>query len=530
MRPAVLWIAVLIGVSGSLWCAVPAASPGTAEQAEWSRLLGDALAARELGDRERAYELLLEMEAARPDDPLAPYLLARHAEEEGAIRQALYRYQRPLGSPPAERPADWMQLTAGRWVRARQKLSELRVREALAAADSQELHAGLCVVLPLEPMILGEDSALADLEALGMAAASWITAALTQMADAQTVDLHTVQLLSRVLSARELPRTTLAPLRKPEFGEAVAPTTTTLGAAQRLAALQPSGAPPWDAEGAVPGRYLTVQPIGEWTPELARAVAHFQADHGLVPSGALDPEVRRALELAFRQSLQPVVAAPPQTVGADPVRAIGNLLGAEALLTGTLEREAGGVIRWDVAWLSPGDGSLISKPLTGILPETRFREAWTRMLRRILEAAPPCIRAGGCADLVLPPIPEWIGARDYGRALLLLEDDRPYEASRQFKLAAVEGAGDRAAWYAMAWGASEETLARLEQAAIEYAFHGPLELDEMLLDGAGWTLASGLLRKLPDEVAVRGSHRADSGLQYFPRTAWIHVYGQVEGR
>ncbi|MCK4304626.1 MAG: hypothetical protein KAY24_10355 [Candidatus Eisenbacteria sp.] len=529
MRWLILALAILVAPVSN--AALPGACDARTDP-PWAQHVRQAQTALELGDRDGSLTAIDALDAARPSSPLPPYLRARLAESGGAWAEACIFYQEVFASPERESTPEWIQLAAGRWVRAQHKIGESRLRAVMAEPDSQRQHAGRCLILPLEPLILGEQDASqeAQLRVLGVAAAAWINAALTQMPGMSAVDIHTASLLTRVLASRGA-RVTAGSFLKPLMEECSAPpVTTTLGVSYRLAKLAPSAPPPWTPEATRPAHYLVASPSGEWTDEAARALAHFQAEHDLAPTGNLDPQTRLALEGAYRRDNQRLLATSPGGGWTDPAQVAARLLGAEALLTGTLEAAGSNVIRWNVVWVSPEDGSSLSASIDGVLPAAHFQEAWVRMVRMILKALPACAAQGDCSDLVVAETPDHEGLLAYGNAVLLTGDEEhPEDAAFYFRQAARRGAGDRARWYAMAWSATPKALDALERRLVQETILGRPRFEVRFLRSQSLSLAGGLLRHpLPEPVSGPLLLR-DPGLTYFPRTSWLKVIGRAEG-
>jgi hypothetical protein len=487
----------------------------------------EAQKALELGDREGVLAAVRGLEELRPRDPLPPYLRARVAEHDGFWNMAALHYRKIFVSPDIDPSPEWSRLAAGRWVRVRRYLGEARVRAMMAAPDSQARQPGLCLVLPFEPMLLGEGAAAPDLnlEALGVAAASWVVGALAQAPGVEPVELSTAFLLREFAGSRGAHRGRLVALAPEE--ETAPPITTTWGVAYRLEHLVPNGPAPWAPQEDPPAYYLEDAPPGAWSPEAARALAHFQSEHDLAPSGNLDPQTRRRLEQAYRQH-RGVLTATPAPAWSDPIQAMGHLVGADGVLTGTLESRQPGSVHWNVAWISSRDGRLLSRPLDGILPAAHFGDAWARMIRRIVAAAPGYAPPGDGAEIAVPEIPNLEGLQDYGNALLLVEDLRGAEAALLFKRAAARGAGERALWYAMAWSHGPEELGQLEEELMSEAIYGRPRFNAVLLERESLPLAGGAVRHIPPGASSVATLPQSVPLTHAPRTSWIHVSGRVE--
>lgn len=503
----------------------------SATSTTWAAQTREAVTALELGDRRRVRRAIRAMEEERPHHPLPGYFRARLAETDAAWGEALRHYQEILGSPATAHSSEWRRLVTGRWVRARRCYDEGRVRAAMARPGSQSVRPGRCLVLPLEPMLL-EDSGGAqaeELEALGLAVASWVIAGLARVSGAEPVGLHAVFLLKRAMAARGGPIEGGAGIEPAAEDEPAPPITTILGAAHRLASLAPAGAPPGRPEGERPARYLEGALSGEWTESAARSLAHFQAEHGLPATGILDPETRRTLERAYRKARRTISVPPPEEGWHDPSLAMGQLLGAKAVLTGTLESQGPETVRWNVAWVSPEDGSLLADPIEGVLPTAHFREAWDRMLRLMVEGSPPCSRSAECARITMPEPPERGGALDCGLALQLVEEQSWEEAAFLFERAVRNGAGERASWYAAAWSTTPEELDVLERSRVREAIFGTPRLEAGLLQRESLLLTYHIFRGFPEEAAAGPGIGWDSGLTYFPEMGWISVIGELEG-
>jgi hypothetical protein len=499
----------------------------------WQELAQEGLTALELGARDRALSAAIELQQLRPESPLPWYIRARIKENEMDWATALLNYEHILTAPDMDRTNDWIRLVAGRWVRARRLYDEMHVRATLAKSDTTEIHTGRCLVLPIEPLNLGEDNSdlSLELEVLGVAAAAWVNLGLQQVSGADPVNMHSAFFLRDALS-RSNSQNGLATITGTKRPVDAPPITTVLGIAIRLATLKPAGPPPWDGEGVLPDRYLTAIPNGEWTDRKARALAHFQSEHELPPTGLIDPSTRQALEIAFRTAETETVEKVTRRDWTDASIRMGRLLGAEAVLTGTFEKESSGTVRWNVAWISPRNGSLLSEPIGGVLPDGIFADAWDRMIQLIIQASPPCQRSTQCGRLVLPDPPGPEGARDYGYALLLIENEQFDEGVAYFTDAADKGLGERAAWYAMAWSSSQPQLELLERQFYRQAVTGPLPINPTLLRSHSLALSSNLISRADDGMpsAAAETFTSASGVVYLPETAWIHISGTVEGQ
>lgn len=510
--------------------------PGVADSQapRWQALAQESLTALELGDRSRALAIIAQLEQLRPESPLPCYIRARMKENEMDWATALLNYERILTAPDIDRSNDWIRLVAGRWVRARRYYDEMHVRAILADPDTTTVRFGRTLALPIEPLNLGEDNPGLDLEleVLGVAAAAWVNLGLQQVGGADPISMHSAFFLRDALKRQQTSGglATITGLQKPAD---IPPITTVLGIATRLAAISPSEPPPWDSGGMTPSAYLTVVPTGEWNDRKARALAHFQAEHELPPTGIVDPATRQALELAFRRPVSESTTVESRRDWTDASVRMGRLLGAEGVLTGTFEKEASGTIRWNVAWISPIDGALLSEPIGGVLPDGIFADAWDRMIKLIIQASPPCQRSSQCGRVILPDPPGPEGARDYGYALLLIEDQQIEEGVAYFTKASDKGLSERAAWYSMAWGSSADELQQLESLFYRQAVTGPLPISPNLLKGHSLALTGNLISRSD------GGHSAGvtatlagtaSGVIYLPETAWIQISGHLEER
>jgi len=502
--------------------------PTEAEAAQreiWSDLGEEVLSALDLDDAERARAAVAAMEQIDPHHPVTRYVQARIAELSGDFEAALHHYGSILTAPETSRQSRWARLCAGSWVRARAVHTQERVRGALERPQALP-KKGRCLVLPLEPILLGETEArdAERLRALGVAIGASLIDALAVLPGAEPIDLPVVHLLRRALAGSVQFPPVAGQAAEREGGQ-LPPVTTVLGVATRLAALRPTGPPPGREGGQVPAHYLTTPPAGEWTDDIASALAYFQIEHGLPATGIADPETRTALERASRRERGAVARPALPADVTDPGRAMARLLGAEAMLSGTLEADGAGDLRWQLAWVSAADGSLLGKPESGVLPRARFEEAYARMVRLVLASSPYSLPAGRIERLELPAAPTLSGATAYGEALLLVEEGQQQDAAYAFAAAAREGAGEQAAWFAMAWSASDDELRSLAQALLDEGIHGPVALAPGLLAREGGRLAAGLTRS-PGTTAALGGWSC--GLTFFPETGWLRVHGSVE--
>ena len=508
-------------------CAAPAGArgegdaPGARPDSSWGALLWQARAAIEMGDGARAHGLLDELVERIPQSPVPAYLRARLFEGEGSWKQALETYRPLLGAPRASLTADWIRLLSGRWVRASWERDEAELRAARESPLAST--AGRCLIFPLEPLILGETASAGreELRALGIAASAWISAALAPRTKGEVLSLHSAL---RLLGGARPQASALEPL---PGGETIPPITTLQGVARRLAGIAPKAAPPWAAGAPVAGRYF---PSGTTTPSadaVARALSHFQSEHDLVPTGILDPETRVALERAYREAqvrqAVPAAVAP----GADPLRAAAARLGAEMLLTGTLEPLASGDLRWNAAWVAVSDGALLSEPIAGLLPAGHFAEAWALMVRRAVEASPILEAAGAFG----PPAPEPLGreaALAYGQAVSALESGEIRDAVRLFRRSAGTGGGSLAEWSEVAWGVSPEGMDRLERSLLREAILGPRQVSLGDLCAGSLFLARGLFVPVAARRSAAGDWSAGQTLPLLPFRGWLEVTGSVE--
>ncbi|MCK4414886.1 MAG: serine/threonine protein kinase [Candidatus Eisenbacteria sp.] len=104
--------------------------------------------------------------------------------------------------------------------------------------------------------------------------------------------------------------------------EPMPPVTSLPEAARRLAILKPQGPPPWAPDAPPPEHYLTEAQGAGRPEEIARALAHFQSEVGLAPTGTLNPETRLALERSYREpEAQPAGSrsTPPASRESSPV-------------------------------------------------------------------------------------------------------------------------------------------------------------------------------------------------------------------
>ncbi len=494
----------------------------------WERLGLEATAALEMNDLERARRAVASLAELAPERPLVHYLSARLAEQERDWAAALRHYGIILTAPGHEESDRWRRLAAGNWVRMRRRYNEGRVRTALGRDPGALPQPGRCLILPLEPIFLASaDSREAErLEAMGVAAASWLIGSLARVEEAEPIDLPVASLLRRALTARGHGQVPAGEAATADLGP-LPPITTVLGVTSRLARLRPGGPPPGAETERIPPAYLLSEPAGRWTGEAAAALAHFQVEHDLPATGIVDPETRAALERAYRRQSRQITLPEPDFEFSDPGRAMAQLLGAEVMLTGTLELEEQQAIRWQVAWISPRDGALIGVPIEGVLPREHFAPAWVRMQRLILEGSPFCRGPEACAQIALPDAPQRDGAISFGQALLLLEEGREADSAALFAQAARQGAGEQAAWYAMAWGQTEAERELLARELLDEGIRGPVVLPPGLLSQTGSSLAAGLSRRPATPVPAAGWGTV---LTFVPETGWLRIEGSLEGR
>lgn len=482
--------------------------------AEWSAWVEEATTALEAGDDETTRLAIARLQRLRPEDPLAAYLDGRRLERIGRPGDAANVYRAEIVGRGASFAPAWAELFAARWVRAARRGEEDWVRAALQREGAAEPVPGRLLVLPLDPLWVDEagQAAREELAALAHAVAYWVVSAAAAAEGGSAVGFHAALLL----------REGQAPAGpgRDEPGEAVlAPVTTLQGAALRLRELEPAGPPSWMPEVARPERYLSGEEA-EGTSAVASALAHFQSEHGLAPSGVLDAATRQSLERAYRTQKAKRVTRARAAPGADPALSAASLGGAEAVLTGTIEASGAGEIRWNAAWVAARDGSLLAAPLAGQLPSVRFAEAWNRMVRAI------CLAAPGADSTLVSPLgaPTRAGAVGFGRALLHLEAGHARAAGEAFRRAARDGAGPVAAWLADAWSPTEEALQRWEDRRIEEAIHGPRSIDPAWIEDE----TSFLARRLGCRHAGAGAGERDPGLAFLPERGWLQIIGHLE--
>lgn len=493
-----------------------------------------ALDAIELQERALLEPALERLEKESPQDPVGQYLRGRLAEQDAAWQTAMLAYQAVLAATGLPDEQQWTRLAAGRLVRARQIFQETQVHELLRAESPPAPTRGRLLVIPPEPIMMEENlpERETELEAMGISIASWVIGSLAQVPESRPVDLHVTFLLGGSLGRQG--EMGITPAERPQSSLPQAPPINTiLGVAHRLAHLSPTGPPPGAPEAPVPPRYLNQPPAGKWSNELAQALSHFQAEYDLPPTGMLDPASRQALEQAFRKaSIRPQLPTPtPRQRSlsyADPGQGLGILLGAEAVLSGTLEQVSGGQVRWNLAWVSPDEGSLLSPPLAGVLTPNQFQASWTQMIRQILIYSPACEDPAACEGIELPPPPTRTGARAYGEAMLAIEAEAYGPGASLFQQAAGEGAGERAAWYGMAWELSAAELSGLEQRLLGRIAHGVPHVPAGQLQRVSRSLASGFIR-LGSGGPSGSAWTGGDALSYFPEDSWIRVGGTVEG-
>jgi hypothetical protein len=507
--PAVLGLAVVIGLG------TPRASRAAeAMPAEWRAWAREATTALEAGDDETARQAIARLQRLRPEDPLAAYLDGRRLERIGRAGDAADVYRAEIVGRGASFAPEWAGLFAARWVRAARRGEEGWVRSALEREAAAEPVPGRLLVLPFDPLQVEETGMTQreELIALGHAIACWVVSAIAAEEGGSTVGLHAALLLRE----GQVP---VEPGRDDAGEAALAPVTTLQGAALRLRELEPAGPPPAAPDATRPERYLAPD-AAEGTSAVASALAHFQSEHGLPPSGVLDAVTRQSLERAYRTQKAKRAARARAPAGPDPVLAAASLAGAEAVLTGTIEVTGTGDVRWNAAWIAARDGALLSAPLAGQLPGSRFADAWNRLVRSI------CVAAPRADSTVVNPLgtPTRAGAILFGRALLQLEAGRARPASEMFRRAARAGAGPVAAWLAEAWSPSAEILQRWENRRIEEAIHGPRIVDPAWIDDETGFLA----RRLGVSHDGTGALDRDPGLAFLPERGWLQIIGHLE--
>ena len=512
LRAGLILLAGIIG--GDIAISRAADDPGT-PWADHVRTAAETLAE---GDWVRLEAEIEALEAQEPGHPLPVYLRARLAEEALDWYGALDHYRRVIALGENYAGEAWERLAAGRWVRASQALNRSRAAAVLAQSERVEAKPGRCLILPLEPIWLGPGAQGAgpDLEALGIAAAHWIVMSLSQIPGAEPVDLPLVLELQRAMAPGARPAVRIQAAEDP-----LPPVTTILGIASRLAQLVPKHPAPGSGDEAA-AHYLMSTPTGEWSQTLARALAHFQSEYGLSASGVADPQTRRLLEEAHQAHTRILGTAMPRRELSDPTREMARLLGAGSLLTGTLQAEDDEAIRWNVAWIATADGSLIAPPLAGSLPKHQFRVAWGHLLDRIMVSSQLCTPGVDCLPAQISPTLIRRGAEDYGRALMLVDEDEGAPAAAFFAEAAAQGAGQWASWFAMAWREDALSLAALERERFEREIYGPQLLSPGLLRSEGLALSGGMV----GAHAPLGTPR-DPGISYAPKTGWLRVAGRI---
>ncbi len=494
-----------------------------------------ALEALALENLELAEPAVTRLTTDDPADPLGRYLQGRLAGRAGRWQEAMRAYQLLLAAPGDQDVASWVQLAAGRLVRARQAVQEERVEAWLSAIEPPDPVPGRLLVPPPEPVFLRDpgEAALERMEATAVSIASWLIGSLAQVPDASALDLHVTHMVASLSAGRGVGAETVQARARDDRG-AVPPLNTILGVSHRLARLRPQGPPPEDPGGEAPSHYYGGEPTGQWNQALAQALSHFQSENELPPTGTLDPATRQALEQAYRAggSRPSLPRTEPQnrsSAMAAPAQEMGLLLGAEAVLSGTLEEEPTGQMRWHLVWVSPVDGSLLSPPLSGVLVPAQYEASWTQLIRQLLMYSPACQAAGACESVSIPPAPSAAGARAYGKAMLAVEQGRFGAAATWFRQAAQEGAGDRAAWYGMAWELDPAGLDRLERKLLTRIARGIPAVAAGSLAQTGRVLSGGLLQGSGADPAV-GSWTAGAPLTYFPETGWLRISGHLEGR
>jgi len=485
-----------------------------------SPILRRAIDALELGDREVARAALTALLDGDPTDTAGLYLLARLDAQGGRWEEAMARYHLLLTSDEPRPGRDWSRLIAARWVRARAERDAARVRSALLRETPPPPVAGRWLVPPLEPLLVAEETpqARADAAALGAAAAEWLIRALNPPGDPLLPSLQEALLLRR----GQVAFSGAAP-ESPDSG--VPPVSTVEGIAHRLAFLEPAGPPPWAPAAERPARYLSAQHGAGAAREIADAVAHFQGEQGLAPTGVVDAETRRLLERAFREARARRTLRARLLPGDDPQLVAARLTGAELTLAGTIEPLAEGGWRWEAAWIAAADGTVRGQPVSGTLSRRLFGESWARMIAAVAGALP----AGPPPGRPLLPeeeIPACEGAIHYGRALLALHAGETEAAAGLFALADRAGAGTAAGWFAQAWGLEGDAQAGLEARLLEEALRGPRGVGGDRLRLAGGLLAGDLLSGIGSARAPAIEQRA--GLSALPDRGWLRVSGRLE--
>jgi len=495
----------------------PAAAPAPQT---WRAQVERAVAALAIGDHDAAHRSISRLAALRPESPLPPYLDARLATREGDAEGAYRNYQRILTAFPEVLDEEWSRLVAARWVRARHARDHVVAQAALARSEPAPEQAGRCLVAPLEALVLdpGDATTAVELEALGYAAADWLIRALWSQPAIDPLGLQAAVLLRR----GHVPSALGSPQQDPGSAAPIPPVTTLEGAAHRLARLAPSGPPPWAPATDTPARYYAPPE----TPDeraIPRALAHFQQESGLAPTGVLDPATRAALERAYRDRGRPTRRAPTPG-GTDPLLHAARRAGAQAVLSGTLERLADGTVRWNVAWVAAAGGELLAAPLSGRLPRERFREAWQAMVTQVVTAfAPESPRPA----LTMAEMPSYPAAVRYGRARLRLAAGEEAAARRLLAQLERDQIGPTAYWWARAWLFDPGALARLEERLLESEVRGPQPFDEGAMLAVGAALAGGIWCGEPgsnDGWATRSGT-----LGGLPAHGWLRVIGTLDG-
>jgi hypothetical protein len=520
MRPLPVCLAVL---ALALAPAPVWAQTGATAEAAASGCLRRAVDALEIGDRAGAESEITGLLAVAPGNLAGIYLRAHLAADAGDWESAFEDYQRLLTQHRDELTDEWFRLVSGRWVRARHARDAMRARAALAREEAPPPIPGRTLVLPLEPLLLGESApeVRGELAAIGGAIAAWVIRGLGEERGPIPPTYHEAALLR----LGQVPLDAVSP-RAAWGAEAVPPVSTLEGAAYRLRLLEPQGPPPWATNEARATRYLAVDVGREQAREISRAVAHFQSEHALSPTGILDPETRGALERAFRDARAQRTTRAPATPGDDPVLGAARLAQVDVVMTGTLEPLDAGSLRWDVAWVSASDGRLLGEPVSGVLSRRLFQEAWQRMLELILAAHPRAAGEGGTAPAQAAPAYE--GAVFYGEALGALEAGEPAQAADLFARADRAGAGSSAAWLAGAWGITEAQLVQTETRLLHAAILGPMRIAPASLR----TLSAWLARDLGLSPSAPGRDALDleqrGSVADYPGQGWLQVKGHIE--
>ncbi len=410
----------------------------------------------------------LSASASSPVVPESLYVRGLRAQQQGHWIEALAAYQELALAGNLEPSV--LRLVAARWVRADLEVQRLIASEALRGVPGDQWEF---LLLPFEPVGRGDPPEVrALLEELGAAAAWWLERSLISCKAGRPVPLVSALLVHGALrgsaSASRLLREAGAAAQE------VAPPVNTLpGVLFRLSRLEPAGPPPWEPGGTVPEHYWKGGNSEERGGKISKAIAHFQYEHGLEPTGALDAATRAALEGAYREMQAkggPVLEVPGQPA-ADPAAVAARRLGTRAYLAATMSLMEDGSMAWSAVWMDTSGTEVLSQPLAGRFvlaagsKAQGFEAGWKQMISAIISAVPGATRTELPADCMEKPM-SLIRTRAAGRALLDLAEGRRDAAQEAFRRV-VGASGGGVDWYAEGWSMEE-----LEMELAEDAFLG----------------------------------------------------------